>query len=313
MSSRESATSEPAQAAAEPTRAWLVRGERGNRAGLAFIRWIAFSLGRRAARFALVFAVAWYLLRAWSLRRHVYDFLRRVLPRAPRFRDFVRSYWTFGAVTLDRAFLLAGRDAGFDIRVYNVETLLDMHARGQGALLLGAHLGSFAAIRALGVRREGLPIHILQYTEQNPHITRMFAALDPALAANIIPLGAPDVLLRLAARIEAGDLVAMLADRMAPTDTRGVACEFLGGRVNFPSGGVEAALLLGCPIVLFFGLYSGGNRYDIHFEQLSEGGRVNRGDRRAATERLVQAYAGRLAHYARLAPRNWFNFYDYWG
>ncbi|MGH8224672.1 MAG: lipid A biosynthesis acyltransferase [Gammaproteobacteria bacterium] len=299
--------------APEATRAWLLRRERGNRASLAFIRWVALGLGRRPARFALGFAVAWYLLRAWPLRRHVYDFLRRVSPRPPRLRDFVRSYWTFGAVTLDRVFLLAGRDAGFDIRAHDAEILHDMHARGQGAILLGAHLGSFASIRALGMRREKLPISILQYTDQNPHITRMLAALDPALAASIIPLGAPDVLLRLAERIEAGDFVAMLADRIAPTDTRSVACEFLGGRVRFPSGGVEAALLLGCPVVFFLGLYRGGNRYDIHFEQLSAGECVARGERAAAAERLMQAYAGRLAHYARLAPYNWFNFYDYWG
>jgi len=27
---------------------------------------------------------------------------------------------------------------------------------------------------------------------------------------------------------------------------------------------------------------------------------------------IIQRYADRLAHYARLAPYNWFNFYDYW-
>lgn len=306
MNSRESTAS-------ESTRTWIDRRERGNRAALAFIRWIALGLGRRTARFALGFAVAWYLVRAWSVRRHVYDFLRRVLPRRPGFRDLVRSYWTFGAVTLDRVFLIAGRDAGFDIRTHNVEILHALHERGSGAILLGAHLGSFVAIRALGMRREKLPIHILQYTDQNPHITRMLAALDPMLAASIIPLGEPDVLLRLAGRIQAGDFVAMLADRMAPTDTRSVACDFLGGRVRVPSGGAEAALILGCPVVLFLGLYRGGNRYDIHFEQLSVGGRVERGERRAATEQLVHLYVERLAHYAGLAPYNWFNFYDYWG
>ncbi len=38
-------------------------------------------------------------------------------------------------------------------------------------------------------------------------------------------------------------------------------------------------------------------------------------DRRQRQEQLgvwVQRYADRLEHYARLAPYNWFNFYDYW-
>jgi predicted LPLAT superfamily acyltransferase len=37
-----------------------------------------------------------------------------------------------------------------------------------------------------------------------------------------------------------------------------------------------------------------------------------RRDRSAALSQVVQHFADRLAHYARLAPYNWFNLYDYW-
>ena len=36
-------------------------------------------------------------------------------------------------------------------------------------------------------------------------------------------------------------------------------------------------------------------------------------DRQAALEKYVQLYADRVAQYVRLAPWNWFNFYDFWG
>jgi hypothetical protein len=32
----------------------------------------------------------------------------------------------------------------------------------------------------------------------------------------------------------------------------------------------------------------------------------------AAVGEIVQRYADRLAHHARTAPYNWFNFYDFW-
>jgi predicted LPLAT superfamily acyltransferase len=36
-------------------------------------------------------------------------------------------------------------------------------------------------------------------------------------------------------------------------------------------------------------------------------------DRRAEEIQLwMQRYAGRLEHYARIAPYNWFNFYPFW-
>ena len=38
-----------------------------------------------------------------------------------------------------------------------------------------------------------------------------------------------------------------------------------------------------------------------------------RQQRAQAVLALIQRYAGRLEHYTRIAPYNWFNFYDFWG
>jgi predicted LPLAT superfamily acyltransferase len=69
---------------------------------------------------------------------------------------------------------------------------------------------------------------------------------------------------------------------------------------------------LGVPVVLVLGLYRGGNRYDIHFEVLAETIRFSRAERPAVVQQWTQRYADRLGHYAKSAPYNWFNFYDYW-
>jgi predicted LPLAT superfamily acyltransferase len=66
------------------------------------------------------------------------------------------------------------------------------------------------------------------------------------------------------------------------------------------------------PVILSFGLYRGGNRYDLHFETFADSVSIERRDRPAALARLVQKFADRLAHYAKLAPYNWYNFYDFW-
>jgi len=59
-------------------------------------------------------------------------------------------------------------------------------------------------------------------------------------------------------------------------------------------------------------LYRGGSRYDVHFERLADFGAVGRRDRGAAIEQALRQYAERMEHYCRLAPYNWFNFYDFW-
>jgi len=66
------------------------------------------------------------------------------------------------------------------------------------------------------------------------------------------------------------------------------------------------------PVVMFFCLYMGGNRYKEHFELFADEVTLNRGTREADLERWVRRYAERLEHYCRLAPYNWFNFYDFW-
>lgn len=291
-------------------RDWSTRKERGNQWWLTFMRVLALHGGRRLARLCLIPAVAWFLLFARREQRCVRDFRRRAQHRAPRWRDVVHTYWNFGAVTLDRVFPVAGRDAVLDVRV--PAPLLTLHHQPGGAILLGAHLGSFFTMRALAHCREDLDIHILFYPEHNARITRVFDALNPALARQSIALGSPDVLVQLRERIEAGGFVAALADRVSPGDTHVITHAFLGAPARFPTGIAEAALVLGCPVLFFAGLYRGGNRYDLLFERLSTGERVARRERPAATAALVGKYVACLERQARSAPDNWFNFYDYW-
>jgi predicted LPLAT superfamily acyltransferase len=63
---------------------------------------------------------------------------------------------------------------------------------------------------------------------------------------------------------------------------------------------------------MFFGLYRGGNRYDIHLELLSDRIQLSQDRREDDIRRWTQRYADRLAHYSRQAVDNWFNFYDFW-
>jgi predicted LPLAT superfamily acyltransferase len=60
------------------------------------------------------------------------------------------------------------------------------------------------------------------------------------------------------------------------------------------------------------GVYRGGNRYDLHFERLIEKPRLERAQRDEVIRQWAALYASRLEHYCRMAPFNWFNFYDFW-
>ncbi len=70
--------------------------------------------------------------------------------------------------------------------------------------------------------------------------------------------------------------------------------------------------MLELPIVLAFGIYRGGNRYDLHFELFAQSIQIPRSARAAQLHEYAARFAARLEHYTRLYPYNWFNFYDFW-
>jgi predicted LPLAT superfamily acyltransferase len=291
---------------------WASQRERGSRGAVRLILWIALHLGRAPARALLYPITLYFLLRASPQRRASRYFLGRVLDRPARLTDIAQHIHSFAATILDRVFLLAGRRERLDIRLHRPELVLDQVAAGQGFLLLGSHLGSFEVLRALAIDEARLPLKILMYRTHNPFLTEVLDALNPAVAASVIPLDGPQPLLAVKESLDAGYAVGLLGDRHRPGEPTG-PCEFLGGRAAFPTGPLSLAAVTGVPVVLFFGLYRGGNRYDVHFELLVERLELGpRPHREAALRDWAQRYADRLAHHARNAPFNWFNFYDFW-
>lgn len=293
------------------SRTWFQQKERGSPLALRIILWVALNVGRRASRALLYPITAYFLLFAPQSRRHSRNYLRRVLGREPHLMDLARHLHCFAAVILDRVFLLAGQDDRLDIQVHNREVFLEHVDSGQGAILLGAHLGSFEALRALAVGKYDFPVRVLMYNDHNQSITQFLEALNPEVAASVIPLGRTETLIQARECLDQGELIATLGDRVAESDKM-VACDFLGDTALFPQGPLLLAAVLKVPVILCFGLYRGGNRYDIVFEPFAETIDAPRGQRDEALAQWVQRYASRLEARVREAPYNWFNFYDFW-
>ena len=106
-------------------------------------------------------------------------------------------------------------------------------------------------------------------------------------------------------------MIAVLADRGRPDEPMRHA-PFLGDPAPFPVGPWLLANALKIPVVLCFGVYRGGNRYELTFEPFADTVEFPRERREAALQACVNAYAERLEAQVRNAPYNWFNFYDFW-
>ena len=290
---------------------WMELPERGTPAMLPLIHWIAVRIGRSAARLLLYPIAFYFLLSAHAARRVSYQYLKRVRGRPAHWRHVFRHFYCFAATILDRVYLLRGEFQYFDVTLHQKEILHRQVESGKGCILLGSHLGSFEVLRALGVTQQDFSLKVLMDSVHNENITRFLDALNPEIARTVIAPDRPDTLLRVKESLEGGFLIGMLGDRIT-SDAKTTHCQFLGAPATFPAGPILLAAVMRCPIILFFGLYRGGNRYEIHFEKLLEEVTLNRDRRAEDIQNWTQRYVDRLEHYTRLAPYNWFNFYPFW-
>ncbi len=280
--------------------------------GIRFVVALATIGGRSAARwFAMALAVYYTALSART-RRASRQFLARV-GEAPSLRNVLRHVATFASVAVDRLFFLRGDLRPFTFELRGHERVKELAARGRGALLLGSHLGSFAAMSA-AARDFGVPLSVVADERSAARLARVLRRVAAGGGPEVIPVDPKgfDTVFRVKSALAAGHLVAILGDRTTGRDGRNVQVDFLGAPAHLPVGPYVVAHTLGCPVVLVFALFRGPNRYEISCEPFADELRLDRRDRAGALRAHAQRYADRLAFHARSAPYNWFNFHDFW-
>ncbi|MCW5657543.1 MAG: acyl-CoA synthetase [Burkholderiaceae bacterium] len=279
--------------------------------------WIAVVCGRRVARLVL-HPITWYFLAfAPTARRHSARYLARALGRRATFGDRYRHIHSFAATVLDRVYLARGRLRDFDLRLEGAPLMDALVAQGRGALLIGAHIGSFEALHAVGASRPGLRVAMAMYPDNARLIHETLQAIAPGFHLDIIAIGRPSSTLAVRDWLDAGGLVGMLGDRVLGHEgarSSLVEMPFLGHPARFSDGPFRLALLLKRRLVFMVGLYRGGACYQVRFEPLADFS-APPADARARDNLLrdaMQAYVQRLESLCRGAPTNWFNFYDFW-
>ncbi len=90
-------------------------------------------------------------------------------------------------------------------------------ADGRGAFLMGAHLGSFEVVRAIGRTQPDMRIAITMYEENARKINAILAAVNPSAKQDVIGLGHVNSMLKVREYLDSGSMIA--SSPIAPCTT----------------------------------------------------------------------------------------------
>jgi predicted LPLAT superfamily acyltransferase len=301
--------------AAAPAPVWKeATRERKTGFMLRVMMWIARHTNRGITRWVtLPGTVLFFLAREGAARRASRAFLGRALGRPATLWYVTRHFWTFAAVVQDRMLIAIGGFRGLTIDEgdRNAQERQATYTSARGSLLFVSHLGSFEAMREVGSTRTKMKLVLDK--AHGAQLNAILGQQKPEAMAMIIDATQPGPALALAVRqaLDEGYRVGMMVDRAAAGE-KTVRVPFLGQDAAFPVGPWALAAALQARVMLGFCFLEHGTHYVGRFELFSEKLDIPRAQRAAAIEDCVRRYAARLEHYARLAPYNWFNFYDFW-
>ena len=283
-------------------------------------------LGRKAFSLLLYPVVGVYWLTASTARKASQSWISRVRTQLIARRMPVPSNLTsyqhflrFGGAMLDkiaswRGELHIGRDVVF---APGAEETLNV-SDPRGKLLLASHLGDVEACRALAQLQGSKTINALVFSDNAQRFKQIMEEMAPQAGLNLLPVNdiGPDTAILLKEKLDRGEWIAIVGDRIAVTTQRGGewrVCwsRFMGQVAPFPQGPFILASILRCPVDLIFALRQ-QEKLHIHCEPFADPLLLPRATRQQALQHTVDRYAERLEHYALQSPLDWFNFFDFW-
>lgn len=303
------------------SRHWSALRERGGTLGLKMLFATYRIFGRKTFRLVLYPAMSYFYLTSPQARRASRDYLRRVERqmqigrRQPvRHLSSFRHFIEFGESILDKTATWAGEVSKDQVRHIDPLAYEELLGRRRGGIFIGSHLGNLEALRAFGGVVRGMTINALVFTNHSLKFMEFLEEANPKAVEHLIQVDTigPETIGRLTAKIDAGEWIAMVADRTSVAhQNRAIYCNFLGSEAPFPEGPFILAALLKCPVYLLFCLKV-GEKYDVYLEPFADPLELPRQTRKEDLQRVVTQYAQQLEQRCLAAPYQWFNFFDFW-
>ncbi|CAD6875890.1 LpxL/LpxP family acyltransferase [Methylomonas fluvii] len=301
-------------------RHWAAVEENSLLWGIQALVWVYRLFGRWVFRLFLRPVVSYYFLAGHLARESSREYLRHLAEFYPDLGlgsglwQSYRHFLSFGETLLDKIVVWTGNITSEQVDFPNRQLLLDLIEQKRGAMLLSGHIGNLEICQAIATMRGHIHLNILVHTKHAEKFNRLLGSRGSATIQLIqVTELSPAIAISLQEKIERGEFLVMVGDRIPVQGGRTVPASFLGEDAEFPQGPYLLASLLRCPVFTLF-CFPVEGRFKIHLEPFADSIRIPRTEpkRQDMLQSLARQYAERLEAYCRIAPLQWFNFYPYW-
>ena len=172
---------------------WATTVERGSVGALRAMAWLYRRFGRSVSVMVLTPIAAYFMLRDGTARRASRQYLRRLhawpegrpaFEREPGLVETFRHLREFAISIFDRLCVWTGEMDRVEIRDEGSEHLFRLARERRGAILLGAHIGSFDMLRVLSERQK-LKVNALMFARHVAQLTS--TVVKPLTEGEVVP------------------------------------------------------------------------------------------------------------------------------
>lgn len=288
-------------------------------------------VGIRNIRILLHPIVAVFFLVAKDARKNSENFLKRVQMQNSmdinvKKRDIYNHIFSFAYSMIEKLSSWDGGKTSLELicNTPDREVLVKQLEDKKGAVIICSHLGNIEMLRAFATNESGINLPDIKLTAIVDFAgAKKFNSLleeinkDSILTTVNASDISPAVIINLQDSINAGNLIAIAADRTARNNRAKTSeINFLGDKAYFPKGSFILASLLEAPIYYMFAVrqddHDFDSSYEFHIYKSKFSFEGSRKERKAKILKFTQEFAEHLENLCIKHPLQWFNFFDFW-
>lgn len=285
----------------------------GGSFGIRAVSYLVKNFGASFVYFFMAFAIPFYVFSKNGGRRAVFDFYRNRMGfgRWKAFRSLWGCYYCFGKIVVDKFASYGGATGRYGLEMDEAASAVqkEIHANGDGAIIISAHVGNLEALGTLFSQHDK-ECFCTVYGGEHEEILKKRAEALKANHIHLIPVGEDtDYLFEINNALDEGGVILMMADRMTE-GARGLWCSLFGKETEIPAGAFALSVKMDVPLYTAFVMRTGHCRYKVFWEKVDlQDAASSDKDRMVAR---AGVFCGRLEEIVRRYPLQWFNFYDFW-